>query len=204
MKGYVCLVLLLVGTALFAQSNATPEEAAVLRVQQQWLEASQKGNGEILSQIIDDSFAGSTPDNHIINKQSLFPASGSEPMFTNTHFVSLNARVIGNTAVVFGSMVTTGDPTVLRRDGSIRPGGQRPSNSLERSRRGGYPTPIRGSGVNLEVHGVNTWRRTQHLKVIDGVIPGASACKASEPSEVTDTHRGGCGEVIPRSGVGPR
>ena len=114
MKGYVCLFLLLVSTALFAQSNATPEEAAVLRVQQQWLEASQKGNGEALSQIIDDSFAGSSPDNHIINKQSLFPPSGSEPMFTNTHFASLNARVIGNTAVVFGSMITTGDPTVLR------------------------------------------------------------------------------------------
>ena len=40
MKGYVCLFLLLVGTALFAQSNPTPEESAVLRVQQQWLEAS--------------------------------------------------------------------------------------------------------------------------------------------------------------------
>ena len=35
-------------------------------------------------------------------------------MFTNTHFVSLNARVIANTAVVFGSMITTGDPKVLR------------------------------------------------------------------------------------------
>jgi hypothetical protein len=114
MKGYVCLFLLLVGTALFAQSNATPEEAAVLRVQQQWLEASQKGNGEALRQIIDDSFVGNTPDNHIINKQSLFPPSGSEPTFTNTHFVSLNATVIGNTAVVFGSMITTGDPTSLR------------------------------------------------------------------------------------------
>jgi Domain of unknown function (DUF4440) len=114
MKGYLCLFLLLVGAALFAQSNATPEETAVLRVQQQWLEASQKGNGETLSQIIDDSFAGSTPDNHIINKQSLFPASGNGPVFTNSHFASLNAKVIGNTAVVFGSMITTGDSTVLR------------------------------------------------------------------------------------------
>ena len=35
MKGYLCLFLLLVGAALFAQSNATPEEAAVLRIQQQ-------------------------------------------------------------------------------------------------------------------------------------------------------------------------
>jgi hypothetical protein len=70
MKGYVYLFLLLVGTALFAQSNATPEEVAVLRVQQQWLEASQKGNGEALSQIIDDSFAGSTPDNHITSSTS--------------------------------------------------------------------------------------------------------------------------------------
>lgn len=113
MKGYVCLFLLLVGTALFAQSD-TPEEAAVLRVQQQWLEASQRGNGEALSQIIDDSFVGSTPDNHVIDKQSLFPPSGSEPMFTNTHFVGLNARVIGNTAVVFGDMITTGQPTGLR------------------------------------------------------------------------------------------
>ena len=113
MKGYVCLFLLLVGTALFAQSD-TPEEAAVLRVQQQWLEASQRGNGEALSQIIDDSFVGSTPDNHVIDKQSLFPPSGSEPMFSNTHFVGLNARVIGNTAVVFGDMITTGQPTGLR------------------------------------------------------------------------------------------
>jgi hypothetical protein len=114
MKGYICLFLLLVSPALFAQSNPTSEETAVLRVQQQWLEASQKSNGEVLSQIIDDSFAGSTPDNHIIDKQSLFPPSGSEPMFTNTHFADLNARVIGNTAVVFGRMITTGDPTVLR------------------------------------------------------------------------------------------
>ena len=114
MKGYVCLLILLVGTALLAESKATPEVAAVLRVQQQWLEASQKGNGEALRQIIDDSFVGSTPDNHIINKQSLFPPSGSESMFTGTHFASLEARVMGNTAVVFGSMITTGDSTVLR------------------------------------------------------------------------------------------
>jgi len=114
MKGYVCLFLLLVSTVLFAQSNATPDEDAVLRVQQQWLEASQKGNGAALSQIIDDSFAGSTPDNHITNKQSLFPPSGSERMFTDTHFASLTARVIGDTAVVFGSIVATDDPTTLR------------------------------------------------------------------------------------------
>ena len=114
MKGYVCLFLLLIGTAVFAQSNGSPDEATVLSVQRQWLEASQKGNGEALLKIIDDSFIGSTPDNHIINKQSLFPPNGSEPMFTNTHFVSLNAKVVGNTAVVFGSMITTGDPTALR------------------------------------------------------------------------------------------
>jgi ketosteroid isomerase-like protein len=114
MKGYVCLFLLLVGTMLFGQEKATPEESAVLQLQRQWLEASQKGNGEALHQIIDDSFVGSTPDNHIVNKQSLFPPSGSEPMFTHTHFVSLNASVIGDTAVVFGSMVTTGDPKALR------------------------------------------------------------------------------------------
>src|SRR5271168_1028017 len=114
MKVYVCLFLLLVGTTLFAQSKTAPEESAVLSVQQGWLEASQKGNGERLRQIIDDGFVGSTPDNHIINKQDLLPSSGSEPMFTNAHFVSLNARVIGDTAVVFGSIVTTGDPTALR------------------------------------------------------------------------------------------
>jgi uncharacterized protein DUF4440 len=114
MKGYVCLFLLLVVTPFTAQSNATPEETTVLGVQRQWLEASQKGNAKALREIIDDSFVGNTPDNHIINKQSLFPPSGSEPMFTNTHFVSLNARVIGNTAVVFGSMITTGDATALR------------------------------------------------------------------------------------------
>jgi len=114
MKGYVCLFLLLVSPALFAQSNPTSEETAVLRVQQQWLEASQKANREALNQIIDDRFAGSTPDNHIIDRQDLFQASGSEPMFTNTHFVSLNAKVIGDTAVVFGSMITAGDPTALR------------------------------------------------------------------------------------------
>ena len=113
MKGYACLFLLLVGTAIFAQSNGSPDEASVLSVQRQWLEASQKGNGEALRQIIDDSFVGSTPDNHIINK-SLFPPSGSEPMFTDAHFVNLNAKVIGNTAIVFGSMITTGDPTALR------------------------------------------------------------------------------------------
>src|SRR5215469_5328040 len=114
MKGYMCLFFLLAGTALFTQSNGSPDEAAVLSVQRQWLEASQKGNGEALGQIIDDSFVGSTPDNHIINKRSLFLPGSSEPMFANTHFVSLNARVIGTTAVVFGSMTTTGDPTTLR------------------------------------------------------------------------------------------
>src|SRR5689334_17177085 len=108
MKGYVCLFLLLVGTAAFAQSNGSGEEAAVLSIQRQWLEASQKGNGEALGQIIDERFVGSTPDNHIIDKESLLPPSGSEPMFAHTHFASLNARVIGNTAVVFGSMTTTG------------------------------------------------------------------------------------------------
>lgn len=114
MKGYVYLFLVLVGTSGFAQSNGSPDEAAVLSIQQQWLEASQKGNGEALRQIIDDSFVGSTPDNHLINKQSLFPPSGSEPMFTNAHFVSLNAKVIGSTAVVFGNLIANGDPTVLR------------------------------------------------------------------------------------------
>jgi hypothetical protein len=114
MKGYVCLFLLLIVTNVIAQSNATPDETTVLGVQRQWLEASQKGNGEALRQIIDDSFVGSTPDNHIIDKKSLFPPSGSEPMFTNTHFVNLNARVIGDTAVVFGSMITSGEPTALR------------------------------------------------------------------------------------------
>lgn len=114
MKGYLCLILFLASTALFAQSNTTPEETAVLGVQQQWLEASQKGNGEKLREIIDDSFVGSTPDNHMIVKQSLFPTSGSEPMFTDTHFVNLSAKVIGDTAVVFGTMVTTGQPTALR------------------------------------------------------------------------------------------
>ena len=114
MKGYVCLFLLLFGTASFAQSSGSTDEAAVLNVQQQWLQASQKGNGEVLRQIIDDSFVGSTPDNHIINKESLFPAGGSEPMFSNTHFVGLNAKVIGSTAVVFGGMITSGDQTALR------------------------------------------------------------------------------------------
>ena len=114
MKRYVCLFLLLAGTAAFAQSNGSADEAAVLRVQRQWLEASQKGNGPALREIIDDSFVGSTPDNHIIDKQSLFPPRGSEPMFANAHFVGLNARVIGNTAVVFGSMTTKGDATTLR------------------------------------------------------------------------------------------
>jgi hypothetical protein len=114
MKGYVCLFLLLVGTTVFAQSNGSQDEAAVLGVQRQWLEASQKGNGEALRQIIDDDFVGSTPDNHIINKQNLVPAGGSGPMFSNTHFVDLSARVIGNTAVVFGGMTTPGDSTSLR------------------------------------------------------------------------------------------
>ena len=98
MKGYVCLFLLLVGTAGLAQSAESSDEAAVLGVQRQWLEASQKGKSEALRQMIDDSFVGNTPNNHIINKQSLFPPGGSDPMFANTHFLDLNARVIGDTA----------------------------------------------------------------------------------------------------------
>lgn len=111
MKGYVCLFLLLVGTAAFAQSKS-PDEAAVLSLQQQWLEASQKADDEALRQIIDDSFVGSTPNNHIINKQTL--VSASAPSFTNTHFFDLKASVIGDTAVVFGNLVTPGNPTALR------------------------------------------------------------------------------------------
>ncbi len=114
MKGYVCLFFLLIGVTAFAQSNGSPDEVAVLSIQRQWLEASQKGNGEALRQIIDDNFVGSTPDNHIINKESLFPPSGSGPMFANSRFVDLSAKVIGNTAVVFGSVITTGNPTALR------------------------------------------------------------------------------------------
>ncbi len=114
MKGYVCLFLLLIGTVAFAQSNGSPDEGAVLSVQRQWLEASQKGNGEALRQMIDDSFVGSTPNDQIIDKQSLFPPKGNEPMFTNAKFARLNAKVIDNTAVVFGNMVTAGEPTALR------------------------------------------------------------------------------------------
>lgn len=113
MKGYVCLFLLLAGTVAFAQSPS-PDVAAVLSVQQQWLEASQKANDGALRQIIDDSFVGSTPNNQIINKQSLFPPRGSEPTFTNIRFTDLNAKVIGDTAVVFGNMVTTGNVTAYR------------------------------------------------------------------------------------------
>lgn len=114
MKGYVCLFLLLLATAVFAQSNASPDEAAVLSAQRQWLEASQKGDVEALRQIIDDSFVGNTPDNHIISKQTLFPPGASGPMFANTRFAGLTAKVIGDTAVVFGGMITTGDPTAMR------------------------------------------------------------------------------------------
>ena len=114
MKGYVLLFLTLFASPLVAESNATPDESAVLAVQRLWLEASQKANGEVLRQIIDDSFVGSTPDNHIINKQSLFPPGRSEPMFAHAHFANLDARVIGDTAVVFGRLITTGEPTALR------------------------------------------------------------------------------------------
>lgn len=113
MKRYVCLFLLLIATGAFAQSNS-PEEAAVLSVQRQWLEASQKGDGETLAQIIDDSFVGNTPGNQMVDKQSLFPPGGSRPMFANTRFVGLKAKVIGSTAVVFGGMITSGESTTLR------------------------------------------------------------------------------------------
>jgi ketosteroid isomerase-like protein len=113
MKGYVCLFLMLIAMAAFAQSDSH-DEAAVLAVQRQWLEASQKGNGEALRQIIDDNFVGRTPNDQIINKQSLFPPQGSESMFTNARYASLNAKVIDDTAVVFGDMVTAGEPTALR------------------------------------------------------------------------------------------
>lgn len=113
MKEYVCLFIVLAATAVFAQSNASSDESAVLRVQQQWLDASQGGNVEALNQIIDDSFVGSTPSDQIIGKQSLLPPNGKSA-FSNTHFVNLSATVIGDTAVVFGGMVTTGDSTSLR------------------------------------------------------------------------------------------
>lgn len=113
MKGYVCLFIVLTATAVLAQSNGSADESAVLRVQQQWLDASQHGNVEALSEIIDDSFVGSTPSDQIIGKQSLLPPAG-KPAFSNTHFVNLTANVIGDTAVVFGGMVTSGDSTSLR------------------------------------------------------------------------------------------
>ena len=114
MKGYVCLFLLLVAPAVLAQSNGSPDEAAVLGLQRHWLEASQTGDAGALRQIIDDSFVGNTPDNHIISKQTLFPPSGTGPMFANSRFANLTTKVVGDTAVVFGGMITTGDPTVLR------------------------------------------------------------------------------------------
>ncbi len=115
MKGYVCLSLLFVSGFAFAQSAATSDENAVLQVQQRWLEASQKGNDTVLQEIIDDRFVGSTPNDQVIVRSELFPPSGSPPVFTNTRFADLSANVIGNTAVVFGKMVTTGtNPQTLR------------------------------------------------------------------------------------------
>ena len=113
MKGYVCLFIVLTATVVFAQSNGSADEGSVLRVQQQWLDASQHGNVEALSEIIDDNFVGSTPSDQIIGKQSLLPPTG-KPAFSNTHFVNLTANVIGDTAVVFGGMVTPDDSTSLR------------------------------------------------------------------------------------------
>lgn len=111
MKGYACLFVLLFGTALLGQSSA---ENQVIEVQQKWLRASQKGDTDALLQIIDDSFIGSTPNNYIIDKQSLFPPKGNDPVFTNTHFEDINAKVIGNAAVVFSKMITTGRTGFLR------------------------------------------------------------------------------------------
>ena len=114
MKGFVCLFLTLVSTALVAQTTPTQEESAVLQVQRNWLQASQKADIAALREIIDDSFVGNTPNNHIIDKENLFPPSGSGPMFANTHFGELTARVIGTTAVVFGDMITSGESGALR------------------------------------------------------------------------------------------
>ena len=115
MKGYVCLLLLLFSGLASAQAPATSEESAVLQVQQRWLEASQKGDDAVLQQIIDDRFVGSTPNDRVVERNELFPPAGSPPVFTSTHFADLNASVIGNTAVVFGKMVTTGThPETLR------------------------------------------------------------------------------------------
>lgn len=111
MKGYVCLFVLLFGTAVFAQS--TPE-SEVVQVQQKWLQASQKGDTSTLQQIIDDSFIGSTPNDHIIDKESLFPPHGNDPTFTDTHFEDISAKVIGNAAVVFSKLITSGQKGSLR------------------------------------------------------------------------------------------
>ena len=111
MKGYVCLFVLLVGTSLLAQSSAENE---VIQVQQKWLQASQKGDTNALLEIIDDSFTGNTPNGFTIDKQTLFPPQGNDPVFTNTHFEDLSAKVIGNAAVVFSRMITSGKAGFLR------------------------------------------------------------------------------------------
>lgn len=111
MKGYVCLAVLLFGTALFAQSTAEKE---VVQVQQKWLVASQKGDSSTLRQILDDNFIGSTPNDYMVEKHNLFPPKGNDPVFANTHFEDLAAKVIGNAAIVFSKMVTGGNSSFLR------------------------------------------------------------------------------------------
>jgi hypothetical protein len=58
----------------------------------EWLETSQKGNGKALSQIIADTASLATRLTITSSTSKVFSTERQRAMFTNMHFVSLNAK----------------------------------------------------------------------------------------------------------------
>jgi len=117
MKGYVCLFVLLVSSALMAQSNnVNSEEEAVLKTERAWLAASQKNDIATLKSIIADDFVGSGPGGNLLSKEMITGVPEGAPPFDKSTLTEMSAKVFGNTAVVFGKLASTNpaDPTTTR------------------------------------------------------------------------------------------
>lgn len=107
MKGYVCLVVLLLAGVSIAQTTQTSEEQAVLKVQQTWLVASQAKDSATLHKILADSFVGCPPGGGLVDKEMVANVPEGDTPFDHQKLTDLSVKVFGTSAVVFGKLVST-------------------------------------------------------------------------------------------------
>jgi len=116
MKGYVCLFALLLACGASALAQTNSEEAAVLKAERSWLQASQSNDVGTLKEIIADDFVGSGPGGNTITKEMITSIPEGAPPFSNTKLSDMSVKVFGSTAVVFGKIASTNpvDPPITR------------------------------------------------------------------------------------------